>query len=75
MPHQDPNQLLTVLQVADKLSVSSAFVLRQLRVNPDFPTGLRLGRLRKWKAGDIDAYVAKLNGEISSLAAQAAATA
>ena len=48
---------LSVQQVSERLGVSAAFIWRRLRVDPFFPKGFMLGKLRRWSAGDIDAYV------------------
>ena len=62
------NHAMTVQQVADALGVSTAFVWRRCRVDPSFPRGFKLGKLRRWSQADIEGYISKLRGENNTAA-------
>ena len=55
--HQ-PNQLLTVQQVARILAVSPSHVWAQASAAPDFPKPFKLSaKQTRWKLSAVDAYI------------------
>ncbi len=50
--------MIEVKDIAVALGCSESHV-RRLARRPDFPPSFKLGRLRRWKVKDIEAWVAK----------------
>ena len=49
------SQLQTLTDIADRLQVSVRTVYRL----PGFPAPIRMGRLVRWRAEDVDAWIAE----------------
>ncbi|WP_165071854.1 helix-turn-helix transcriptional regulator [Paludisphaera rhizosphaerae] len=54
-----PSALLTVEQVAERLSVSTRTVFR-MAASGEFPSGFRVRNLRRWRSKDVDEAIARM---------------
>ena len=51
------SQYLTVKELAEKLNVCRATVYNYLKDIPSFPQPIKLGRLSRWSAVEIDKFM------------------
>lgn len=51
------SQYLTVKDVAKKLNVCRASVYNYIKNIPDFPQPVKLGRMSRWNAEEVDGFM------------------
>ena len=51
------SQYLTVKEVAKKLNVCRASVYNYIKNIPDFPQPMKLGRMSRWSAEEVDGFM------------------
>jgi predicted DNA-binding transcriptional regulator AlpA len=51
------SQYLTVKDVAKKLNICRASVYNYLKAVPGFPQPMKLGRMSRWSAEEVDSFM------------------